>query len=232
MKRVKRLSIAIIAGICSVLIILSAVVLVSPWLLDQTSLKNKVCSEFSRLIGGEFRYSKTTLSLFPSPHVVLVNPQIEIPETLSASVATVEVYPELMKLFTGRLVLKKTTMNRPNATIWIPESRADQENPNPVEFSRLIPTLLHSLSRLPKLFFLIDDGIVLNGSVSLIYNKTATVTFDSIDAEIQNRSDALGIKITSASNMFDNLLVTGRFQTGKPNGNAHIELDKLKLQTS
>ena len=230
MNRVKKLSIAIIAGICSVLIILSAAVLVSPWLLDKTSLKETVCSEVSRLIGGEFRYSETTLSLFPSPHVVLVNPQIDIPDTLSASVDTVEVYPELVKLFAGRFVLNKTTINRPKATIWIPESTADpKKHSGPVEFSRLMPTLLHSLSRLPKPVFAIDNGIVSKGSVSLIYNKTTTVTFDSIDAEIQNRSDTLGIKITSRSNMFDNLLVTGSFQTGTRNGNAHIELDKLKL---
>jgi hypothetical protein len=82
---------------------------------------------------------------------------------------------------------------------------------------------------LPEPVFAIDNGIVSNGSISLIYNKTTTVTFDSIDAEIQNGSDTLGINITSSSNMFDNLLMTGSFQTDKRNGNAHIEFDKLKL---
>ncbi len=230
MNRVKKLSITIIAALCSVLIILSAAVLVSPWLLDKTSLKSKVCSEVSRLIGGEFRYSTTALSLFPSPHFILVNPQIDIPETLSASVDTVEVYPELIKLFTGRFVLSKTTINRPKATVWIAESTAEpKKHSGPVEFSRLVPTLLHSLSRLPKPVYAIDNGIVSNGSVSLIYNKTTTVTFDSIDAEIENRSDTLSFNTTSSSNMFDSLLVKGTVQNGTRNGNAHIELDKLKL---
>jgi len=230
MNSVQKLTIALVAGICSLLIILSAAVLVSPWFLDNTGLKNKICSEVSRLISGEFRYSKTSLSLFPSPHIVLINPQLDIPKTLSASVDKIEVYPELMKLFTGRLVLKKTAINRPRATIWITESPADTRNKaDPVELNQVIPNLLKSLSRLSKLGFSIDDGTISHGSVTLIYNQITTVKLDSLNAVIKNSRDIVTLKITSASDLFDNLSVTGSIHTSQPEGNAHIEIGKLKL---
>jgi hypothetical protein len=176
MNRVKKLSIALVAGICSLLIVLSAAVLVSPWFLDNTRVENKICSEVSRLINGEFRYGEISLSLFPSPHIVLVKPQINIPNTLSASVETIEVYPELIKLLTGRLGFKKTVINQPIATIWITEAPADtKKKSNAVETNQMIPNLLKSLPILPELVFSVDNVTISQGSITLFYNQTDTV---------------------------------------------------------
>ncbi|GEM_PF-1104060 len=231
MKRVKKITIGLVAGVCSVLVLFTAVALIAPWLIEKTSLANKVRSKVSALVGGDFDYSRLHLSVFPSPHIVLVNPQIDIPKQLSASAENIEVYPEIITSLTGRrIVLKKAAVMRPKVTIWMPESTdRPQQHSRHVDISEVLPSLLKGFAKLPKILLSVDNGTISQGSVKLIYDQTSTFSFDSLDALIQNVSDSVTLRVTATSNMFENVSVTGTIDTSQSKGSAQVELGRLKL---
>jgi hypothetical protein len=85
MKRGKKFAIGLIVFACTVTILLVAAITITPWLIDHTAVGNKVRSEVSKLVGGEFDFKEIDLSFFPAPHAVLTNPEINLPQQLVAT---------------------------------------------------------------------------------------------------------------------------------------------------
>jgi len=230
MKRTKKIIIALVASACTILVLFIAAALILSTLLERTSFGNKVRQEVSSLVGGDFNFDSIALAVFPSPHAVLINPQLNIQKRFSAAAEKVEIYPDIYTSLTGHAAVKKVAVRHPEATIWMSESLGSpKKHPLQLDNNEILPSLLKTLSWLPNIFLSIDHGTVSQGSIKLIYNQTALVTFNSLDASIENVSDSVAIKATTASNIFKNLTVTGTIHPRQFEGSTHIEISKLDL---
>ncbi len=230
MKRVRKIAIGLVACVCSVLILLLAAALIVPPLVDKTALGGKVRREVSSLIGGEFDFSGVSFSVLPSPHVGLESPRVVLPNRLSASARSVEVYPEIIPLLSGRFALKKAIVMQPDATIWIPASTdGPRKHPGSAGLKQLPATLVQSLSRLPQVLLPFFYGTISQGSFRLIFEQNPPIILNRIDAVVQNVSDSVTLAATATSNMLEKIAVTGKMHTSQPNGSAHITVDKLKI---
>jgi len=230
MSRTKKFVIALAVLTGTIAVCLTAAVLVAPQFVDKGPLGNKLRREVSSLVGGDFDFARISLAVFPTPHAVLVQPQLTVAERFSASVQTIELYPDIISFLSGHMTLKRIVVQRPEATIWMTRSPDSPKKPRlQIGNNELLPSLLKVFSRLSNILLSIDEATVSDGTVKLIHKRTAAPTVNILDAALQNVSGSAMIKATASSDLFKNLNVTGTLRPGPFEGSTHIEITSLDL---
>jgi len=233
MKIVQKTTAIILVFLCAIATLLIAIPLITPWLIDHTSAGNKVRTELSQLVGGKFNFKQVDFSLFPAPCVVLTNLEINFPGQLIASAEAIELYPEILPLFTGRFFLKQAVIKRPEVTVTVPESHnVNKKSSSPLEISRVLPILSNTLARLSKIDLPVNHGTIIEGGFSLVYDNKTVLTLHEIEADLRNVSKNLQFQITAASDIFNKFSVTGSINTVQRKSSAHIELKNLQLDNA
>src|SRR6266436_5078133 len=82
--------------------------------INQQSIKNRIEAAVSQKLGGRVGYDRAAFSLFPRPRFVIRGLNILMPESLSGSMNALDIYPELWPLISGKLVLDKVRLDRPD----------------------------------------------------------------------------------------------------------------------
>jgi len=230
MRIVRKTTAIILVFLCTIATLLIATTLITPWLIDHTSVGKKVRSEVSLLVGGEFNFKQIGLSLFPAPRVVLVNPEINLPQHVIASVEAIELYPEILPLFIGRFSFKQAVIKRPEVTVTVPEwNTGNKKSSNPFEISQVIPILSNALAKLSKIYLPVNHGTIIEGSIALVHDNKTVFTLHNVEAGLRNVSKNLTFQITATSDIFDKASATGSINTGQRKDSVHIELDNLQL---
>ena len=233
MKRGKKVVIGLIVFACIVTILLAAAVTIAPWLIDHTTVGNKVRSEVSKLVGGEFDFKEIDLSFFPAPHAVLTNPEINLPQQLVATAEAIEIYPEFLPLLTGRFSLKTTLVKRPEATITVPiSSGGNRKSFSPTEINGVIQPLWNVLAKLQKSYLPINHGVVTGGSIALIYGSKNVFTLHDVEVDLRNVFNDLTFQITAAADIFDSVSVAGSINAEQEKNSLHVALEKVQLGTA
>ncbi len=197
MKKGAKIAVSLLIFLCTVAVLLVTVVLITPWLIDQPVVGAKVRSEVSELVGGQFDFKLIDLSLFPTPHLVLVSPEINIPQRLTASAESIEIYPEIFSLLTGRLAFKETLLKRPEVTVTIPESTAGSKGffSSP-EIKQVMPVLF---TKLTERYLPVNHAAITDGSMVVVYNDNTVFTLHNIQADLRNESKKTAIDFKLAS---------------------------------
>ncbi|MEZ4549452.1 MAG: hypothetical protein R2874_02970 [Desulfobacterales bacterium] len=111
---------------------------VAPALVDSSALRQQIQAELRRQHMGVIDYESMGLRFLPTLHLAFEKVDYAGPDSVSASVEKLTVYPEVWPLFSGRLRLKKIVMHDPAIVIHIsdeagteaePENAADPFNP-------------------------------------------------------------------------------------------------------
>ena len=108
----------ILWGLGSLLILLLALVLIAPALIDSSFLKQKIQATFIQQNIGEIDYHKSSLSLIPRPHLSVEKIRYSLPERAVGSVEQMTIYPELLPLFRGQIRFSKIVLDRPELTTY------------------------------------------------------------------------------------------------------------------
>ncbi|MGB5620277.1 MAG: AsmA family protein, partial [Desulfobacterales bacterium] len=113
-RRGKKIAVGLLACLGAGFILLLAAILIVPRFIDRGSMGDKLRSEVSKLVDGEFDFKRIDLSLFPSPHVLLADATLNIPQRISASIQVIEVYIEILPLLTGKINLNNARIQQPD----------------------------------------------------------------------------------------------------------------------
>ena len=68
-------------------------------------VKKAIWTSFSRQTGGTIEYQSIDLSLFPSAHAVIRKINISLPGRGGGTAEKLDLYPEILPLFRGKLLL-------------------------------------------------------------------------------------------------------------------------------
>ena len=226
MNRIKHVAMVLVAVGGTLLILATAARFLIPHLLNNSNLGNHVRREISALVEGDFQFDRFDFAVFPSPHAVLINPQLSIPDRFSASVEAIELYPDVISSLTGHITVNSVAIKRPEATVWI-SPKYDEAQRAHLQFgsSKLPGSLVKTLSRLP----VIKHGTVSQGRITLIHNRTAAATFENLDAELQNMADAITIDAAAASKLVKKITLKADIHPGKGEGGANLDIGGLDL---
>lgn len=226
MNRIRHIAIALAALAGTALIVMAAVTLLLPPLLDKSPIGTKIRRDISAHVDGDFNFERLDFAVFPSPHAVLIGSQLLVPDHFSASVESVELYPDILSSLNGHITIKRIALKRPEVTVWISKSTADAETAHQqFDSSRIVRSLLKTLSRLP----IIDHGTVSRGRLTLINGRTATATFGDLDAVLQNVNGSITIEATAASELVKKLSLKAEMQSREVEGSARLDIGGLDL---
>lgn len=139
----------ILWGLGFLLILLVALSLLVPTLIDSSSLKHKIQTAVRQKNIGEIDYQKSYLSLLPLPHLTIEKIVFSAPKRTSASVENVMVYPELLPLFHGELRLSKVIFDTPVVKVAISDEPSTKpESKKEPEIFNLADSLLQAIDPL------------------------------------------------------------------------------------
>jgi len=217
----------VLAG--TALILLIAATFFIPRLLDNSALGDKVGREISSLVEGDFTFERLDIAIFPSPHALLVKPQLRIEDQFSASLQSVELYPDIISSLTGHITVQRIVVTQPDVTVWIPESAAGKAKAHQnFESSTIARSLLKMLYRLP----IIDHGTISQGRITLIHSHSAAVTLEKFNGTMHNVADSITIESTATSALTEKISFNAKLNRQSFAGNAHVNVERLNLSTT
>ena len=229
MKRFRSIAIALAALAGTALILLVAANFLIPQLLENSALGDKVGREISILVEGDFTFERLDIAIFPSPHAVLVKPQLRIEDQFSASLQSVELYPDIISSLTGHITVQRIVVTQPDVTVWISGSAAGRATAHQnFDSSTITRSLLNMLFRLP----LIDHGTISQGRITLIHNHSAAVTFEKFNGTLHNVADSITIESTATSALTEKISFNAKLNRQSFAGNAHVNVERLNLCTT
>jgi len=225
MNRIKHAAVALAAISGASFILTAVVIFLVPPLIDKSFVGNKIRREISALVEGDFNYDRLDIAVFPSPHAVLVKPQVTVPDQFSASVETIELYPDIFASLTGHITIDRVAAIRPETTVWISEPTDGAETAH-LQFngSKITRSVLKMLSRLP----VIDHGTVSQGRITIVHGQTTTV-FENFDAELQNGVESVNIEATATSELVKKITLQAEVRRRNFEGNARLDIGGLDL---
>jgi hypothetical protein len=228
-RRGKKIAVGLLACLLCVFILLFAAILIVPRFIDRDVLKDKVRREVSKLVEGEFDFKRIDLSLFPAPHVLLFEPELNLPQRLTASAQVIEVYLEILPLLSGKINLNNVRIQQPDLNIMLPKSRPGDKAPaSPVAVGDLLRNVSATLAELPVFHIPTVNGRVINGRIKLVYDNTVAVELHDVEADLKNVSDNVTFRITGNSDILNSVSISGRTNIRQSKGSARILLTNLR----
>jgi len=111
---------------------------------------DKLRSEVSKLVKGEFDFKRIDLSLFPIPPVLLAGATLNLPQRITASVQVIEVYLEILPLLNGKIKFSNARIQQPDLNIMLPKSTPGDSAPaSPEAAGNLLRNVSAAFSALP-----------------------------------------------------------------------------------
>jgi hypothetical protein len=162
-----------------VIVLLAALALMAPRVINKDFVRQAIETTFSKELGGTLTYDRVELSILPLPHIVVYKPNVVVPGSISGSLKSLDIYPAILPLLTGKFQITKTVLDRPDLTIVLPgETRGLKKEKTaggaPLE------TVLETASRIiPDILF-----IAQNGQVTLIEDQRKVFVLSDVKTRI------------------------------------------------
>jgi hypothetical protein len=168
------------SGTGTVLALLVAVFFLAPAYLNAPSMKAKIQATASHMINGTVKFQRLDLFLLPRPHVVIYQPSLSVPGSVSGTLKSISVYPQITPLLTGKILISKIGFQMPDLAIVLPAGTvaAGQGPPTFTKVKEKIAPVLLSLQAL-------GPGIVLEaeqGTLVFTQKGHPLLTLRSADA--------------------------------------------------
>ncbi len=158
----KRIVLWIVIPLILFLALLITLYVLTNRVINQESVKNSIEAAISEKLHGQFSYERMGLSILPRPRVVIQGPNISIPESLSGRMRSLDIYPELWPLITGKLRFAKVLLDRPDFHFSLLRKTGDQNRletlPETSPERNLANVLGFVASRMPDLSIIIKQG--------------------------------------------------------------------------
>ena len=149
-RRGRKIAVGLLACLGAGFILLLAAILIVPRFIDRGSMGDKLCSEVSKLVNGEFDLKRRDLSLFPMPPVLLADETLNLPQRITASAQVIEVFLEILPLLTGKINFSNARIQQPDLNIMLPKPTSGDSAPaSPEAVGDLLRNVSAAFSALP-----------------------------------------------------------------------------------
>jgi len=199
--------------------------------INRETLKTEISERFSRETGGAITYHTMDLAWFPSAHVIIHDADISFRENNSAAIQSIKVYPAILPLFRGDLIVSKVEIESPAVTVALegPSEEAAPVEPKPTA-DRIRDILTSSLAAVaavsPDLSLELNNGtirITRNGQELIsLYNVSSTVQTSPGESILDMRLD---------SKIGNDISITARFDRQTLRGFGEISLKQFRPET-
>lgn len=215
MKKSKKIIFILIGGLGIVLTILVLLIFVTFLIVNTGPIQERILAFISHQSSNVVKIDNIALSLFPRPRISIFNMKITIPETVAGTIKTIRIYPKLIPLLTGKIIISRVVIDVPDFNVKFYEKLGKNDN-------KTVPNLLGEIETelAPPTAFLLSIA----PNLRLQLNRGRLVFRDGNRdlATIQNISGRFGL----LSNGLD-MSVTGDTKRWGPfSAEGHIVIDE------
>ena len=216
-----------LAGLAaSLFVVLLAIALALPWIIDSETVKEKVRALLSGHVRGAVGIGRMDVAWFPRPAVVIRGATISIPDSVDGAADSITVYPSLPALVVGRVVVSRVAVERPAVTArWAarPEEPLDLAD---IE-RKVRAALAIGDAAAPRLVISIDDG-----SATLRVGSRPAVEIKALTARLVARPRTVSIHASAASNISDRFRVELQISGDDLVTEGEVSIEHLRLRSA
>ncbi len=191
-------------GIILILAVLS--LLLVKRLVSPERVREDLRAYLSLKIGGTVEFGGVEINFIPGPHVVLRGGKFSVPGKMEGSFGTLIVYPKVLPLLRGRVEVSSLKIFKPEIKLLLHEPPTGEVPGEDGSFS--LAALRDSLKGVLDNLASHGKGLnaeIENGTLILQKDSAPVLSFIGMNIDLSLPDDKLGIRVRSASNLWDSL---------------------------
>ena len=209
----KRVLLWLAGGTGVFLVLLAAVFILLPRLIDSDRVRANLAEEASTAVGGAVQIRGLELSYWPSPHLTIREAKLDVPGAVTGSIRTLTVYPGIFPLLRGKVQVSDLRLEAPEFTVTIPDR-------GKTAFAEVLRSFLDSMARnAPDLRIALTDG-----RVDLSGGGLPPLSFREIAASAVLPPDGPDVDLSCTGTLWNRGQVKGRLDAESLAGAARIVL--------
>ncbi|NIQ40336.1 MAG: AsmA family protein, partial [Proteobacteria bacterium] len=212
------------------LVLLVALILLLPYLVNLESVRQRIIVELSRGTGGEVAFQRIDLSLLPRPRVVIHQGSLSIPGRIDGTLESLTVYPEILPLLWRQVRVTRLQVESPDIKAELPVKKKEREKKREAVSLETIPETL------APVFALLEEeapGLVLlvnGGRLQISEGNRSIFWFEDIDGSIRLPPGRLRVDLRCTSNLWESLSVEGWLDSKEFKSNGRLTLIDFQPQ--
>ncbi len=228
--RLRRVLTCVALGTAAIVLIVIALLVSLPLLLDSESVKAAALQQLSRATGGQWHLSHVRLRWLPAPTISATDASVNIPGTLEGRIETLTLTTALLPLLWGEIRLSHVALIAPDLTVTVASAPASAAASGAFTVSDLRAALT-SFSG-PKAVDLgsVDIAIERGRLVRAVPNQVSLMLTE-IGGRATQRSGRLEVEVTSASNVARRLSARISLDAERFEGSVQLEATGIDLAT-
>ena len=192
---------AAFSGLCVILLL--AVALLLPRVLDSQAVREKIRAFLLARIDGNVVIGNIDLRWFPRPLLVVRGASLAFGDKASGKIQSIEVYPSIWGLLTGHLDVSRIEVASPAVALRLPGWAEEPFDIDEIE-GKMRSILAAMASEIPGLLV-----TVRNGSAEIKIGDRPAVIFTDFDGRLRAPPGDVNLQISSRANVFDSLHIEG-----------------------
>jgi AsmA-like C-terminal region len=215
---------AALGGLC--VILLFALVLLLPRILDGQTVRETIRVFLLTKTNGNVAFENIDLTWLPRPAVVARGATLSFADRVSGKIQSIEVYPSIGGLLTGRLDISRVEVASPALSVRLPEPAEEPFNMDEIEGQ--IRSLLASFAaNTPGMIVTVSGG---SGEVRI--GDRPPIIISGLDGRLVAPPGEMGLQFSSRANVYDSLRVEGRINGETLATKGQIKVENLVLRES
>ena len=194
-----------------VLLLVFALLLSAPLFINLDSVHREITSLIDRETGGQGSFQKVEISLLPRPRAIIYHGKLSLSGGERAVFETLTIYPRLLPLLRGELLLSRIQCDSLRADIDMRRMKekkpAVSSGPQRDGKSGIGQTVRTWVHKTEGLTIRVEKGIL-----ALSYGKNRKFQFNDIMFSAENGNGNLALEGTCTSNLFQHLDLKGRME--------------------
>ncbi len=221
-----------LSGLALIVVLLIAAALLLPRFVDGAALCARISGRLYQQPGATAQCETVTLALFPTPHVVLDQVRLSVPETVDAELPSATVRPRLLALLRGKLQISEIRLETPTVILHrLPpatQGGAPRESESGSMLESAVASVLGPVAAIGASPLAHAVLVVTNARVEFAGGTESGLITEQLDARIGFSPDGLSLDLQTASNAWRRLTVRASLDPTAGEGSARIEFLGLR----
>jgi hypothetical protein len=223
MVKAGKIFIWVVSGAGILLVLLAALALILPHILDAGAIGRNVAAELDARY--HIRAEKVDIVFLPSPRMTMLGVKTTIAETQTVTADAVSIYPKILPLLVGKLAPAEIELLNPMITAMVPEQLPEHPSKS---LSQRLQRFKDIVPQVHAAILEAMNGVVIevrNGGLQLCCGDNHVLLFEEIDLRTSVHAQRVDFELTSGkSALWQALTFSGWLDTVAMKGSAELNL--------
>ena len=226
MTRSGKIILFLLAGAGILVVLLAALVLLVPRLVNTKAFRDLALAELERSTGVHLSYARAEVTLFPRPRVVIRGVGFDVPGLATGTVNTLQADLELIPLLRGNVRNGAILLEDPDVRVRIPPRPKPEKAFSVEEFEGNLSSLLAALrGRAPATVV-----TVRNGRLELSDEEKPIVSLRELNARVGFPPERMTLQIRCASRYWESLSIESSLRPEGLRGDTRVETAAFRVR--